>query len=116
MGGLKGRGIRALLNCCKVDDYNPYIREHAIMALRFALEGNEENQAVVRGLEKMGVDPDSSSVPTQATSTSNSLPAQAPLPDPVAFSPNGGNAAMERPGKGENGRATVVTATGQRVE
>jgi hypothetical protein len=51
--GLKGRGIRALLNCCKIDDYNPFIREHAIMALRFALEGNLENQDVVRQLEKM---------------------------------------------------------------
>jgi palmitoyltransferase len=52
--GHKGRGVRALLNCCKVDDYNPYIREHAIMALRFALEGNNENQDVVRAMEKLG--------------------------------------------------------------
>jgi palmitoyltransferase len=52
--GHKGRGVRALLNCCKVDDYNPYIREHAIMALRFALEGCKENQDVVEGLERLG--------------------------------------------------------------
>lgn len=49
-----GRGVRALLNCCKYDDYNPFIREHAIMALRFALEGHAGNQDVVRGLEKLG--------------------------------------------------------------
>ncbi|QDS72304.1 hypothetical protein FKW77_007423 [Venturia effusa] len=49
-----GRGIRALLNCCKYDDYNPFIREHAIMALRFALEGHAGNQDVVRNLEKLG--------------------------------------------------------------
>jgi palmitoyltransferase len=48
--GRPGRGIRALLNCCKMDDYNPYIKEHAIMALRFALEGNEANQQVVKNL------------------------------------------------------------------
>ena len=54
--GHKGRGVRALLNCCKLDDYNPYIREHAIMALRFALEGNAENQDVVRAMERLGQD------------------------------------------------------------
>jgi palmitoyltransferase len=52
--GHKGRGVRALLNCCKHDDYNPYIREHAIMALRFALEGHKGNQDVVRSLETLG--------------------------------------------------------------
>ncbi|KAF2418261.1 hypothetical protein EJ08DRAFT_690710 [Tothia fuscella] len=51
-----GRGVRALLNCCKVDDYNPYIREHAIMALRFALEGCKANQDVVEGLQRLGVE------------------------------------------------------------
>jgi palmitoyltransferase len=54
--GHKGRGVRALLNCCKIDEYNPYIREHAIMALRFALEGNKENQDVVRAMEKLGTE------------------------------------------------------------
>jgi palmitoyltransferase len=54
--GHKGRGVRALLNCCKVDDYNPFIREHAIMALRFALENNAANQDVVRAMEKLGTE------------------------------------------------------------
>jgi palmitoyltransferase len=45
-----GRGIRALLNCTKIDDYNPFIKEHAVMALRFALEGNQANQQVVKDM------------------------------------------------------------------
>ncbi|KAF2670411.1 hypothetical protein BT63DRAFT_424355 [Microthyrium microscopicum] len=49
--GRPGRGIRALLNCCKHDDFNPYVREHAVMALRFALEECPENQEIVRALQ-----------------------------------------------------------------
>lgn len=37
-------GIEAVLNCCSYDEHNPYIREHAIMCLRFLMEGNKENQ------------------------------------------------------------------------
>jgi hypothetical protein len=48
--GKPGRGLRALLNCCKIDDFNPYIKEHAIMTLRFALEDNIKNQTVLKGL------------------------------------------------------------------
>jgi hypothetical protein len=93
--GLKGRGIRALLNCCKVDDYNPYIREHAIMALRFALEGNEANQDVVRNLEKLGADPNN---------------------PPMLDSPSGA-ATLTQPAAAEgSGRATITTATGVKVE
>lgn len=54
-------GLEALVGCCKHDEHNPYIREHAIMCLRFAVEGNEENAAVIkrmassnRGLEGAG--------------------------------------------------------------
>ncbi|KAK3678625.1 hypothetical protein LTR78_001923 [Recurvomyces mirabilis] len=43
-------GLEALVSCCRHDESNPYIREHAIMCLRFAVEGNEENGEVVRGL------------------------------------------------------------------
>ena len=49
-------GVEMILQCCNFDANNPYIREHAIMCLRFLLEGNKENQAIVRGLEpKKGV-------------------------------------------------------------
>jgi palmitoyltransferase len=44
-------GIQVMLNCTKHDDFNPYIREHAVMALRFLIEGNDANRQVVRDLE-----------------------------------------------------------------
>jgi hypothetical protein len=50
-------GIEAILNCCTFDEHNPYIREHAIMCLRFLLEGNRENQELIRELETKGVVP-----------------------------------------------------------
>lgn len=48
-------GITAILSCCKFDEHNPYIREHAIMCLRFLLEGNMENQEIVRGFAEADV-------------------------------------------------------------
>lgn len=48
--GIPGRGLRVLLSCCGLDDFNPFIREHGIMALRFALEGNEKGMGIVRDL------------------------------------------------------------------
>ncbi|KAK3064181.1 hypothetical protein LTR53_018592, partial [Teratosphaeriaceae sp. CCFEE 6253] len=47
-------GLEALVSCCRPDESNPYIREHAIMCLRFAVEGNEKSKAVMRGLAKRG--------------------------------------------------------------
>lgn len=44
-------GVEMVLACCNFDSNNPYIREHAIMCLRFLLEGNRENQEIVRVLE-----------------------------------------------------------------
>jgi hypothetical protein len=41
-------GIAPILYCCDHDEHNPYIREHAIMCLRFLLENNDENQKVVK--------------------------------------------------------------------
>ncbi|KAF2149339.1 hypothetical protein K461DRAFT_296815 [Myriangium duriaei CBS 260.36] len=41
-------GLEALVGCCRHDEHNPYIREHAIMCLRFAVEGNPENAARIR--------------------------------------------------------------------
>lgn len=51
------QGIEAILNCCNFDEHNPYIREHAIMCLRFLLEGNKENQDVVNELVPRGTVP-----------------------------------------------------------
>src|SRR5690349_14207574 len=36
---------------------NPYIKEHAVMCLKFLLEGNAENQALVSSLEAREVVP-----------------------------------------------------------
>ena len=44
-------GVEMILSCCNYDANNPYIREHAIMCLRFLLEGNRENMEIVRSLE-----------------------------------------------------------------
>ena len=44
-------GVDMVLSCCNFDANNPYIREHAIMCLRFLLEGSKENQEIVRDLE-----------------------------------------------------------------
>lgn len=41
-------GLEALAACCKQDEHNPHIKEQAIMCLRFAMEGNAENDAAVR--------------------------------------------------------------------
>lgn len=44
-------GIEALHNCTRHDDFNPYIREDAVPAIRYLVEGNEKNREVVRDLE-----------------------------------------------------------------
>lgn len=40
-------GIPVVLNLCVIDDRNPYLREHALFALRNLLHNSSENQAVV---------------------------------------------------------------------
>ncbi|KAI0644173.1 spinocerebellar ataxia type 10 protein domain-containing protein [Trametes meyenii] len=47
-------GIPVVMNLCVVDDYNPYLREHAIFALRNLLFGNIESQAVVDAIKPVG--------------------------------------------------------------
>ena len=47
-------GVQMVVACCTYDGNNPYIREHAVMCLRFLLEGNEENKELVRQLEMRG--------------------------------------------------------------
>ena len=45
-------GVEMVLACCNYDGNNPYIKEHAVMCLRFLLEGSEENKALVKGMEE----------------------------------------------------------------
>ncbi|KAI1793579.1 spinocerebellar ataxia type 10 protein domain-containing protein [Ganoderma leucocontextum] len=47
-------GLPVVMNLCVIDDYNPYLREHAIFALRNLLCGNLESQAVVDGIKPVG--------------------------------------------------------------
>ena len=51
-------GVEMVLSCCNYDAHNPYIREHAIMCLRFLLENCPENQKIVEQLEARKVVPD----------------------------------------------------------
>ena len=47
-------GVEMVVACCTYDGNNPYIREHAVMCLRFLVEGNEDNKELVRRLEMGG--------------------------------------------------------------
>ncbi|KAF2635642.1 hypothetical protein P280DRAFT_461570 [Massarina eburnea CBS 473.64] len=80
-------GIEAVLNCCSYDDHNPYIREHAIMCLRFLMEGNKENQDHIRALERYekamangSADPHSAPPNPQQPSSSSSPSSSAATP------------------------------------
>jgi len=44
-------GIPIIMNMCVIDERNPYIKEHAILALRNILEDNVENQDVVESIK-----------------------------------------------------------------
>jgi palmitoyltransferase len=44
-------GVEVILACTQYDAHNPYIKEHAVMCLKFLLENNRANQSVVEGLE-----------------------------------------------------------------
>ena len=45
-------GVEMIYNCCNADGNNPYIKDHAVMCLRFLVEGNPENQQIVREIEE----------------------------------------------------------------
>ena len=45
-------GVTAILSCCNKDEHNPSIREHAIMCLRFLIEGNEDNTTAIACLSE----------------------------------------------------------------
>ena len=44
-------GMEVILGCTQFDAHNPYIKEHAVMCLKFLLEGNRANQNAVESLE-----------------------------------------------------------------
>ncbi|CAN6673757.1 hypothetical protein TRVA0_049S00606 [Trichomonascus vanleenenianus] len=53
------KGLAAVLSNCIVDSNNPFIKERAIVCIRYLLQGNDKNQALVASLEaKETVNPD----------------------------------------------------------
>jgi len=50
----KHGGVQLVIACCNLDGNNPYIKEHAVMCLRFLLENDRENQEILMGLQQMG--------------------------------------------------------------
>jgi palmitoyltransferase len=79
-------GIEAVLNCCSYDEHNPYIREHAIMCLRFLMEGNKENQDRIRALERYTQEKSkvaTSSEPTATTTNPGKAHVNVRVPDEV---------------------------------
>ncbi|PYH45094.1 uncharacterized protein BP01DRAFT_296992 [Aspergillus saccharolyticus JOP 1030-1] len=55
-------GVETILSCTNFDAHNPYIKEHAVMCLKFLLEGNRENQKMVEELEAREVVKDDNGV------------------------------------------------------
>lgn len=47
-------GVEMVIACCQYDGNNPYIKEHAVMCLRFLLEGSDENRALTQAIERAG--------------------------------------------------------------
>ncbi|CAE6533478.1 unnamed protein product [Rhizoctonia solani] len=47
-------GVQLILGLCAIDENNPFIREHALFALRNLLHKNSENQRIVHEMEPMG--------------------------------------------------------------
>ncbi|KAH7119617.1 hypothetical protein B0J11DRAFT_64567 [Dendryphion nanum] len=76
-------GIEAILNCCSYDEHNPYIREHAIMCLRFLMEGNQENQDHIRALDKYVKDNERPPSTHSPASSSDPPPPKIKVPDEV---------------------------------
>lgn len=52
-------GLTSILNCCIIDANNPFMKERALLCIKYLLENNEENQKVVAMMEaRRDVDPD----------------------------------------------------------
>ena len=58
----KHGGVETILACTSFDAHNPYIKEHAVMCLKFLLEGNRDNQKLIEELEAREVVKDESGI------------------------------------------------------
>ncbi|KAF1981964.1 hypothetical protein K402DRAFT_398000 [Aulographum hederae CBS 113979] len=85
-------GIEAVLNCTKYDEHNPYIKEHAVMCIRFLVEGNKANADVVKALQPKGTVDErtgelvSNQTPPQQESNNATRKFKAPPPQSAAAS------------------------------
>ncbi|KAH0291749.1 hypothetical protein KCU62_g2496, partial [Aureobasidium sp. EXF-3399] len=100
-------GLEALVGCCRHDEHNPYIREHAIMCLRFAVENNEDNQGVIKDMAGMAAS-EHTRIPTYAeiphgklTHPDQLIPFQVPPVPQEVLDTNGYETFMD--GKGQVG-------------
>lgn len=48
-------GVELVLSLCETDDRNPYLREHALLAVRNLMMGNPANQEIMRQMDPVGV-------------------------------------------------------------
>lgn len=92
-------GIEAVLNCCSYDEHNPFIREHAIMCLRFLMEGNKENQDHIRALERYTKEKNGPVEPASSAQPNTSQPpVSVKVPDEV-FDSQGYETYMDSKGQ-----------------
>ena len=85
-------GIEPILQCTLFDANNLYIKEHAVVCLRFLLEGNAENQKIVRELESRGLSQEKNYTTTASKAREMSL-AEAAVAVPQARTPLGRSTA-----------------------
>lgn len=48
-------GVELVLSMCETDDRNPYLREHALLAIRNLMRDNLANQAIIKALDPVGI-------------------------------------------------------------
>ncbi|KAL1411314.1 hypothetical protein Q8F55_002265 [Vanrija albida] len=48
-------GVELVLSLCETDERNPYLREHALLAVRNLMTGNPANQAIIAQMDPLGV-------------------------------------------------------------
>lgn len=48
-------GVQLVLGLCETDERNPYLREHALFAVRNLMKNNPANQAIIAQMEPLGL-------------------------------------------------------------
>ncbi|KAI8850218.1 spinocerebellar ataxia type 10 protein domain-containing protein [Chytridium lagenaria] len=79
-------GIPIVLNHCRIDDSNPFLREWSIFAVRNLCDNNPKNQALIASLEARGMAPDDGTLAAaglKARVTSDGKVKVGPVMDPL---------------------------------